>query len=504
MHFPENFLWGGATAANQVEGAWCEDGKLDSTADHLTLGSCSTPRQFTDIIDSSKVYPSHKASGFYHHYKEDIALFAEMGMKVYRMSINWTRIFPRGDEPVPNAAGLAFYRDVFLELKKYKIEPLVTISHYELPYYLSKTYNGWANRKLIDYYLNYCKVLFTEYRGLVKYWLTFNEINAAILGNNSYFSTGIQVDGHNDLLTGTNPVDREKKMGIDNLCYNALHHMLLASAKAVQFAHAIDPSYKVGCMIGGICQYPLTCNPEDILLSQKTRRNIFFYASDVQVRGSYPSYAKRIWEERGITLDWQPGDSKCLHDGCVDFYSFSYYSTGCVTANKDADKTSGNLVFGVSNPYLKTSQWGWQIDPDGLRYFLNEIYDRYQIPIMVVENGLGQEDRLEDDKTIHDSYRITYMRAHIQAMKEAIADGVDLLAYTPWGIIDVVAASTGEMKKRYGVIYVDADDEGRGTFNRYKKDSFYWYKQVIASNGEDLSSDNIEKTSSCSSEKVSK
>ncbi len=491
MPFPEGFLWGGATAANQFEGGWNEDGKLDSTADHLTLGSRSASREFTDVIDPSKVYPSHKASDFYHHWKEDIALFAEMGMKMYRMSINWSRIFPRGDEAEPNQAGVELYRNVFTELKKYGIEPLVTISHYELPYHLSKTYNGWVSRDLIDFYLNYCRVIFTEYKGLVKYWLTFNEINSAILSGSGFLSAGIYAVAKQGMGAGViegekAEPDPSEEVAARNMGYNALHHMLLASAKAVQLARTIDPEYRLGCMIGGICQYPLTCNPNDMLLTQKARQNIFYYASDVQVRGAYPAYAKRYWSENGITLDWQPGDEETLKAGCVDFYTFSYYSTGCVTADENVAKTSGNLIFGAANPYLQTSQWGWQIDPKGLRYFLNELYDRYQVPIMVVENGLGQVDKLEDDKTVHDDYRIEYMRQHIEQMEEAIADGVDLIAYTPWGIMDLVAASTGEMKKRYGVIYVDADDNGEGSFERYKKDSFYWYKKVIASNGGDL------------------
>jgi len=491
MPFPKNFFWGGATAANQFEGGWNEDGKLDSTADHLTLGSRSAPREFTDEIDPSKVYPSHKAVDFYHHWKEDIALFAEMGMKMFRMSINWSRIFPHGNDGEPNRAGIEFYRNVFTELKKYGIEPLVTISHYELPYHLSKTYNGWVSRELIDFYLNYCRVIFTEYKGLVKYWLTFNEINSAIVSGSGYLSAGIYAVAKQGMNAGVIEGERAEpdpaeEAAARNMAYNALHHMLLASAKAVQLAKTIDPEYRLGCMIGGLCQYPLTCNPDDVVLAQKTRQNIFYYPSDVQVRGAYPAYARRYWAENGITLDWQPGDEETLKSGCVDFYSFSYYSTGCVTADESAAKTGGNLIFGAANPYLQTSQWGWQIDPQGLRYFLNELYDRYQVPIMVVENGLGQDDRLEDDKTVHDDYRIEYMRRHIEQMEEAIADGVDLIAYTPWGIMDLVAASTGEMKKRYGVIYVDADDNGCGSFERYKKDSFYWYKKVIASNGGDL------------------
>lgn len=492
MGFPKNFYWGGATAANQCEGAYLEDGKLDSTADHFTLGSRTSPRLFTDEFEPGKVYPSHVAIDFYHHYKEDIALFAEMGFKMFRMSINWARIFPNGDEDTPNPKGIQFYRDVFTELKKHGIEPLVTISHYEMPFHLAKTYNGWYNRKCIDFYLNYCHTIFTEFRGLVKYWLTFNEINSALLDGNAYFAAGIYSSKQKDMNAGVLPdeedlaqleaeVKTEKAMQ-----YQAMHHMLLASAQAVKMAHSIDSNYQVGCMIAGICQYPYSCRPEDMLLVQQTRQDIFYYCSDVQVRGRYPSYAARCWENAGVTLVTEPEDEQILADGRVDFYTFSYYSTGCVGTDESLKKAGGNLVFGIANPYLETSQWGWQIDPKGLRYFLNEIYDRYQIPIMVVENGLGQQDLLEEGEKVHDPYRIEYLRRHVEEMKLAIQDGVDLIGYTPWGCIDLVAASTGEMSKRYGFIYVDRDDHGYGTFKRFRKDSFYWYKRVIASNGEDL------------------
>ena len=490
--FPENFFWGGATAANQCEGAWNKEGKLDSIADHFTLGSRLVPREFNDTIDEKKVYPSHKAIDFYSHYKEDIALFAEMGFKMFRMSINWTRIFPNGDDEVPNQKGIEFYRNVFTELKKRGIEPLVTLSHYELPYHLSKKYDGWVNRKCIDFYLKYCEVVFKEYKDLVKYWLTFNEINSTIIKGNAYFSSGIQSvkskqQGSGVLITNKNVKEDQKDEEIErNKQYNALHHKLIASAKAVQLAHSINPKYLVGCMIGGICQYPMTCHPDDILLAQKERCNIFYMCSDIQVRGTYPNYSKRYFRENKISINVEEEDVDTLKRGCVDFYTFSYYSTGCVTTDTNVDMSTGNLIFGASNPYLKTSEWGWQIDPKGLRYFLNEIYDRYQLPIMVVENGLGQDDKLEEDKTIHDLYRIEYMKQHIEQMAEAIDDGVELWGYTPWGCIDIVAASTGEMKKRYGLIYVDLNDYGEGTFNRYKKDSFYWYKKVIESNGEEL------------------
>ena len=489
--FPKDFLWGGATAANQFEGAWNEDGKLDSTADHLTLGSRTSPRIFTETIDTEKyTYPSMRASDFYHHYKEDIALMAEMGFKTFRMSVNWTRIFPKGDETEPNSEGIEFYRDVFRELKKYNIEPLVTISHYEMPFHLAKEYDGWVNRKLIGFYLHYAETLFKEYTGLVKYWLTFNEINSALLDGNAYFSCGILSSNFKDMLAGVVAKKPEKKaqlMQEDRVKqYNAMHNMLVASAKAVALAHRISPTYKIGCMIAGICQYPYSCCPEDILLTQQMRQNIFYYASDVQCRGSYGPYVKRYWAEHDIDVNIQPEDEVILQRGTVDFYTFSYYSTGCVSADGDKVKTGGNMIFGAANPFLPKSEWGWQIDPKGLRYFLNEIYGRYGLPIMVVENGLGEEDRIDNNGECHDDARIAYMREHIIAMREAIEDGVKLVGYTPWGCIDLVAASTGEMRKRYGLVYVDINDCGNGSGKRIRKDSFYWYKKVIASNGSDL------------------
>ena len=492
--FPTGFLWGGATAANQCEGAWNVDGKLDSTIDHLTLGSKDNPRIYTETIDEERyIYPTHHGIDFYHHYKEDIRLFAEMGFKVYRMSINWTRIYPKGIEDKPNPQGISFYRDVFNELKKYNIEPLVTISHYEMPYYLAKEYDGWYNRKTIECYIRYCKTIFEEYKDLVRYWLTFNEINVTSLEGSGYVGAGICSLHSKDLdITVHDKEDPEQKRKVHEDLqkqYQALHHQLLASALAVRTGKQINPDFRFGCMIGGICQHPYTCDPEDTLAVQKSRRNIFWFCSDVQIRGYYPSFIWRYFQEKGIQIVIEDEDDQILANGTVDFYSFSYYSTGCVAAHPEKEQITGNLTFGMKNPYLQTSQWGWQIDPKSLRYFLNEIYDRYQIPIMVVENGLGQADVLEEDGTVHDPYRIEYMREHIEQMKEAIHDGVELIAYTCWGCIDIVAASTGEMKKRYGLIYVDADDKGSGTLNRYRKDSFYWYKRVIETNGEDLYSE---------------
>jgi 6-phospho-beta-glucosidase len=482
MTFPENFLWGGATAANQCEGAWDINGKGVSTADHLMAGSKTTPRKFTANIEEGAYYPSHEAIDFYHRYKEDIAMFAEMGFKIFRMSIAWARIYPNGDDAEPNKAGIEFYRSVFNELKKYGIEPLVTLSHYEMPYHLAEKYDGWADRRCIDFYLKYCGTVFKEYKGLVKYWLTFNEINSLSLEGNGYFSGGILSNG-GDL--NIFEVAKESKEAI-NKRFNGLHHQFIASAKAVNLAHKIDGNYMVGCMLAGLCTYPATSKPEDILARQNQAQRKLFLCGDVQVKGEYPYFSKRYFHENGITIDFIEGDTKILKEGRVDFFTFSYYSTGCISTDADAQKTGGNLIFGVVNPYLKTSEWGWQIDPKGLRYFLNEFYDRYGLPIMVVENGLGAKDVVESDGSIHDQYRIEYLRLHVEQMKEAIDDGVELIGYTPWGCIDIVSAGTGEMEKRYGMIYVDKDNSGKGTLSRIRKDSFYWYKRCIETNGADI------------------
>ncbi len=482
MGFPKGFYWGGATAANQFEGAWNVDGKGASTSDHLTGGTLTTPRMYTRDIKEGVYYPSHEAIDFYHHYKEDIALFAEMGFKMFRLSINWTRLYPQGDEETPNSAGVEFYRDVFKELKKYNIEPLVTISHYEMPFGLSEKYNGWADRRVVGFYENYCRTLFTEYKGLVKYWLTFNEINIATMEFGAYMALGMLPEQDGPMMV----FGKEDTSEAKNARYNALHHQFLASAKAVLLAKEIDPEYQVGCMIGGgPSSYPLTCNPNDVLASVKGLQMGSYFCSDVQVRGEYPFYSKRFFKENGITINMESGDAELLKAGHVDFYSFSYYMTGCVTVDPEALKAVGNMMMGAKNPYLQSSEWGWQIDPTGLRIALNELYARYEVPLMVVENGIGANDEFVDGQ-VHDPYRIDYTRDHIKAMSEAIEDGVDLITYTPWGCIDLVSASTGEMKKRYGFIYVDKDNDGNGTMGRYRKDSFAWYKKVIASNGEDL------------------
>lgn len=485
MSFPKGFLWGGATAANQCEGGWNEDGKGISVPDVMTGGTKDTPRHITDGVLPDRYYPSHEAVDFYHRYKEDIALLAEMGITCFRMSINWTRLFPRGDEQEPNPKGVAFYRSVFLECKKYGIEPLVTISHYELPYALAKEYGGWANRKLIEFYLNYCSVLFREYKGLVKYWLTFNEINIMMLSAfGGIMGGGILPQGR-DTAVGVGP-GADESWDCPQKRFQALHHQFLASAQAVQMAHGIDPNNKVGCMLLSRVVYPYTCAPDDVLEAQYNSRVVNFYCGDVQARGAYPVFARRIWAEQGVSVELQPGDAEILQAGKVDFYAFSYYSSATASSDPAVAQTGGNMMTGAVNPYLKTSDWGWTIDPKGLRYFLNELYDRYQIPLMVVENGLGAADKVEEDGHIHDAYRIDYLREHIREMELAIEDGVDLMGYTMWGPIDLVSAGTGEMAKRYGFLYVDKNNDGSGTLRRLKKDSFYWYQKVIASNGEDL------------------
>ena len=475
--FRDDFLWGGATAANQFEGAWDVDGKGPSVSDMCTNGSHKVPKRVTRTIEPDTLYPSHEAIDFYHHYKGDIALFAEMGFKTFRMSINWTRIFPTGMEEEPNEKGLQFYDNVFDECLKYGIEPLVTISHYELPYALVEKYNGWEGRELIDYYMNYCKAIFERYKDKVKYWLTFNEINTGTMPMGAVLNTGT-IKGFTGSLTEV--PDRPKER------LQALHNMFVASAKAVKYAHDNYPQFMMGCMICFAQSYALTCNPDDELANQEHMREMNWYCGDVHVRGAYPAYAKSIWKKYDFEPKICDGDIEVLKEGKVDFYSFSYYMSNCISSDPEAEAGEGNIIGGSKNPYLKASDWGWQIDPKGLHFALNEIYDRYQIPLMVVENGLGAYDKIEEDGTIQDDYRIDYLRQHIEEMKKAVEEGVDLIGYTPWGCIDLVSASTGEMAKRYGFIFVEKYDDGTGSLARRKKKSFDWYKKVIATNGEDL------------------
>lgn len=475
---PVDFMWGGATAANQYEGAWNVGGKKASTADVMTGGSHTTPRRITKHIEEGTYYPSHEAVDFYHHYKEDIKLFAEMGFKCFRMSIAWSRIFPNVDDKVANEEGLKFYDNVFSELKKYNIEPIVTISHYEAPFALTEKYNGWTSREAIDHYVRYCNTLFKRYKDVVKYWITFNEINSLMVPAGAFIAGALLVDDSGIFNNIT--VDSSQ------MRFQALHHQLVASAKAVNIAHQINPDFKVGCMINYSLGYASTCNPKDIIKAQKQDQINNMICGDVHVRGEYPTFTKRYFEESNIKIEMAEGDEETLKNGCVDFYTFSYYKSHVVGTRPEGDVTQGNVFGGFKNPYLKANDWGWQIDPEGLRYVLNHVYDRYKIPMMVVENGLGAVDIVEKDGKINDDYRIKFLREHIEQMKEAVVDGVELIGYTPWGCIDIVSASTGEMKKRYGFIYVDKDNDGKGTLNRRKKKSFNWYQQVIATNGEEI------------------
>lgn len=478
MVLSKDFLWGGATAANQCEGAWDRDGKGISVSDICTGGKFGQSKRITPVLEPDTFYPSREAIQHYDRFREDIALFAEMGFKCYRFSIAWTRIFPNGDETQPNEAGLRHYEKVIDECLKYGIEPLITISHYEVPFGLTKKCNAWVSRDMIDYFLNYCRAIFTRYKGKVKYWLTFNEINSASAPMGALLNQGIL----NDL---EHPTEFMNQPDIPQQRYQGLHHMFVASALAVQMAHEIDPNYRVGNMMIYSASYPLTCDPDDVLACQHYNRLYNYYCTDVQARGAYPAFAPRMLEEMGVKLDVQPRDAEILKNGTVDFITFSYYMSSCQTA-KDIKGGEGNILGGVPNPNLPSSDWGWQIDPKGLRYALNDLYDRYGLPLMVVENGLGAKDVIEADGSINDDYRIDYLRQHIEQMKEAVKDGVDLMGYTPWGCIDLVSASTGEYAKRYGFIYVRRYDDGTGDFARLKKKSFYWYQKVIKTNGEDL------------------
>lgn len=466
--FPKNFLWGGAVAANQCEGAFIEDGKGLSIQDVMPNGIMG-PRTKEPTLDNLKL----EGIDFYHHYKEDIKLFAEMGFKVFRTSIAWSRIFPKGDESEPNEKGLQFYDNVFDECKKYGIEPLVTLSHYETPLYLAEHYDGWSNSQLIDFYKNYVTTVFTRYKDKVKYWLTFNEINSILEA--PFMSGGINT-----------PKEKLSKSQL----YQAIHHELVASAWATKIGHEINSEFKIGCMILSMPVYPLSPSPDDVIEAMNfEHKNAIF--TDVHVRGEYPGYVKRFFRENNIQIQITDEERKILKENTVDFISFSYYMSICATADVEKQKQGqGNLIGGVPNPTLTASEWGWQIDPKGLRYVLNTLWDKYRKPLFIVENGLGAKDILVEnsngEKTVVDDYRIQYLKDHLLQVGEAVEDGVEVMGYTTWGCIDLVSASTAQLSKRYGFIYVDRNDDGSGSLKRYKKKSFYWYQKVIETNGESL------------------
>ncbi|MDR1033585.1 MAG: glycoside hydrolase family 1 protein [Bifidobacteriaceae bacterium] len=481
--FPEGFLWGGATAANQVEGAYDEGGKGLSVFDVVPFVPKDersegfdlepTAEEIDAVINGTSKhtnFPKRRGIDQYHRYKEDIKLFAEMGFKCYRLSISWSRIFPNGDETEPNEAGLKYYDNVFDECKKYGIEPLVTLSHFEIPLNLVVKYNGWLDRRLIEFFTRYVKTCFTRYKDKVKYWLNFNEINMIAM---SAFVAGVKTK---ELASDVN---------VKQVTYQALHHQFIAAALATKYLRKIIPDAKIGLMLARSLNYPETCNPDDVRAAQEANEFNYFF-SDVQVQGKYPNFIKRFFADNGVCIEKQVGDDEILAEHTVDFVSFSYYMTTVATADPKRATPLGNFAFGVMNPYLETSDWGWQVDPVGLRTALNDFWDRYHLPLFIVENGLGAYDKVEADGSIHDDYRIDYMRRHIEQMKEAVKDGVDVMGYTMWGPIDLVSAGTSEMSKRYGFIYVDQDDYGNGTLARSRKDSFWWYKGVIESNGEVL------------------
>lgn len=475
--FKEDFLWGGAVAAHQIEGGWNEGGKGVSIADVMTAGANGVAREITDGVIPGKNYPNHEAIDFYHRYKEDIALFAEMGFKAFRTSIAWSRIFPNGDDAEPNEAGLQFYDDLFDELLKHDIEPVVTLSHFEIPYHLYKEYGGFRNRKLIDFFVKYSQVVMERYKDKVKYWMTFNEINN-------------QADGYRDLHAFTNSaIIFEEGDNKAEVIYQASINELIASAKVVKLGHEINPDFEIGCMMAYVPVYPFSSNPDDVMASVKAMNRRFFY-NDVHAKGEIPGYVLKEWEREGFDIEYTQEDLQALREGTVDYIGFSYYMSNTVTEINEVNTYSDHAVDQLSftqNPYIQASDWGWPIDPVGLRYILNVLTQRYDLPLFIVENGFGAYDTVEEDGTIQDDYRIDYLREHIIEMKKAVEeDGVDLIGYTPWGCIDIVSFGTGEMEKRYGFIHVDKDNKGEGTLERRKKASFDWYKKVIETNGEVL------------------
>lgn len=447
LTLPKDFLWGGAVAAHQVEGGWNKGGKGPSICDVLTGGAHGVPREITKEVLPGKYYPNHEAVDFYGHYKEDIKLFAEMGFKCFRTSIAWTRIFPKGDEAQPNEEGLKFYDDMFDELLKYNIEPVITLSHFEMPLHLVQQYGSWTNRKVVDFFVRFAEVVFERYKHKVKYWMTFNEINN----------------------------QRNWRAPLFGYC-----------CSGVVYTEHDNPEMKVGCMLAMVPLYPYCCNPDDVMFAQESMRERYVF-TDVQLRGYYPSYVLNEWERRGFNIKMEDGDLDVLREGTCDYLGFSYYMTNAVKAEGGTGDAISGFEGSVPNPYVKASDWGWQIDPVGLRYALCELYERYQRPLFIVENGFGAYDKVEEDGSINDDYRIDYLRAHIEEMKKAVTyDGVDLMGYTPWGCIDCVSFTTGQYSKRYGFIYVNKHDDGAGDMSRSRKKSFNWYQEVIASNGEKL------------------
>ncbi|MBA0038472.1 6-phospho-beta-glucosidase [Pantoea sp. BIGb0393] len=474
--FPNNFMWGGAVAAHQVEGAWNQGGKGPSIVDVLTSGAHGVERIITDGVQEGYRYANHEAVDFYHHYREDIALLAEMGFRCFRTSIAWSRIFPRGDESEPNEEGLRFYDALFDELLKYGIEPVITLSHFEMPNLLVTEYGGWKNRKVVDFFVHFSEVVIKRFQHKVKYWMTFNEIN-----NQRNWKTPLFGYCCSGVIFTQEPNPEE-------CMYQVLHHQFVASAQVVKLGHDMNPELQIGCMIAMVPLYPFSCHPDDVMYAQEAMRERFLF-SDVHMRGHYPAYILNEWQRKGYHIVMEPGDAQILREGCADYIGLSYYMSNAVSKENAGSGTALSGFEGsVPNPYVKASDWGWQIDPVGLRYVLNILYERYEKPLFIVENGFGAVDQINEKGEVNDDYRIDYLRAHIEQMKRAVTeDGVDVMGYTPWGCIDCVSFTTGQYSKRYGFIYVNKNDDGSGDFSRLKKKSFDWYRRVIASNGSELS-----------------
>jgi 6-phospho-beta-glucosidase len=482
MALPKGFRWGGAVAANQVEGAWREGGRGPAVSDVATYKPNVDPKEYalhhqntlesiTTALDDDSVelYPKRRGIDFHHRYPEDLALFAEMGFTTLRVSIAWTRLYPTGEELEPLPEGVAHYRAMFEEMRRLNIEPLVTLSHYDPPMALALKHNGWVERRTIELFERFARTCFTEYGDLVKMWLTFNEIDGII--RHPFTSGGI--------------IEETVEGSLEQACYTALHHQFVASASVTRMLREISPDAQMGCMLTMLTTYPNTCHPADVVATQAKERMLFL-CTDVQAGGAYPRLALTALERRGVTIPFHDGDAELLAAHPADFISFSYYMSMTESVRPDAERTPGNTVLGVKNPFLESSEWGWQIDPVGLRISLIDLYDRYGKPLFIVENGLGMRDELTADGKIHDPYRIDYFRAHFEQMIQAVDEGVELLGYVSWAPIDLISASTSQISKRYGFIYVDMDDLGHGSMDRFRKDSFFWYQNVIATNGADL------------------
>lgn len=489
MSFPKNFLWGGAVAANQCEGAWLEDGKAPNVTDIMVgIGSKDPGLKWNDetkkwemALDSQKKYLSHEGIDFYHRYKEDLELMAGMGFNCFRTSIAWGRIFPNGDEEQPNEAGLAYYDELIETMLELGMEPVITLSHYETPLHLLTEYGGWSNHQLINFWKRYVTTVFERYKGKVKYWLTFNEVNNMM--RNPLVAGGV--------LT-LNPKDKNDPIGstTEKDKWQGYYHICVANAWTVKLCKAIDLNARVGCMLtsSSVATYPYNCDPDNVFGAYNAIRMSHFYFGDPFCLGEIPGYVKRVWCEHDCEPQMNDEELRLIKENTVAYFSLSYYRSSTYDGKNSLSGDTGGLI-GKENPYLtgcSPEPWCWPIDPKGIRYVLNILYDRYHLPLFIVENGIGLDEKIDASGTIDDPDRMKYVEEHLQYVHEAILDGVDVMGYLYWGPIDVVSAGTGEMKKRYGFIYVDRFNDGTGTLERKIKNSYYRYKEIIETNGDIL------------------